>query len=616
MIRKLSIAAVASLAFIAHSSEAADRIPLSSSMFSLAPGSSGDPGLLADEQALAGDPVAGSTADPVNTWLSTNGAHLNIAYLDLGAPHDLTHLAFYDRNGSADFRVYDDATNRLLVQDDLAGYQTWKVRALAVTTSRLRFENSTGFGRVPEIVLYGAVASGEDGGPTLPEFKVTEHTTASHRNFACHSSACTRTITAITGGQVVLSSTGAMPVNPGDRVCVAPKAGGYTGRIKLDNIRGTELSPIEITNCDGEVVFQNVQEAIQAHGSVHFKVLGNGHSSALYGFRIVGAPDAGVKVRRRSRDFEIGWIQFDDGHGVAVKAKSEEKGPDLVTGQPFVQTGTHVHHLRSNSTQENEAFYIGNTGCDPEVAVESWPDAPLRDVSVHDNILLDSGADGLQVGCATGDVRIFNNYIKKAGYRPFYGDTRQTHGIQVGRSSTGRVYQNWVEDSFGDCVHAEGGDPAGIQIYNNVLKGCPRAVYFNEQLEHAGEVVVANNTILTSSGQGFRASKLHRTRSTPTFRIYDNLFVGTTANTVMFYDDEQTLPLTSLHTLEHGSQLYFADFVEPRFMDGPGADYRLRSDSPARDEGTDTGFLGIVSDLRGVARPPGAYDVGAFEFKP
>lgn len=585
---------------------AASIIPLQPSMLSLAPGSTGNPTLLIDEQLLVGDPLAGTVSDPQTHWQPTDGSHLNVAILNLGEDYDLSTLAFYDRNGAAIFRVYDDITNALLLTDDLSGYKQWKFANLGLSTSRLRFENSTGFGRVPEIVLYGKKSITPDAAPVLPEFKVTQHITANHHNYQCNLVDCDYIFTPSDLRYELSPQKG---IVAGKRICLT--GGVYNKALLLKNLVATEENPTLLTNCNGQVIFENVKEPLQAQLSVNFKILGNGDSNVLYGFKINNSTNAGVKVRNLSRDFELAWIEFVNSQGVAVKAKSETHGTDLVTNLPFVQTGTHIHHMRSEFTLQHEAFYIGNTGCEPN---QPPPDAPLVDVRVHDNILIDSGADALQVGCASGDVRVNNNYIRTAGYRPFNNDTRQRHGIQIGKNSTGKVFSNWVEDIVIDCIHAEGGHPDGISMYNNILVNCERAVYFNARLDYAQQVLFAHNTLINMRSDAFRAAKGHRTSPTP-FIIYDNLIIGEADTTALYFDQATTsVALSELNHLEAWGQVFLPGVGDALFVDAAQQDYRLLSTSLAldSDDENNPGHQ-ILIDLRGLLRDAEP-DAGALEF--
>ena len=98
--------------------------------------------------------------------------------------------------------------------------------------------------------------------------------------------------------------------------------------------------------------------------------------------------------------------------------------------------------------------------------------------------------------------------------------------------------------------------------------------------------------------------------------FYDNLFVGVAENSALIFDGESTAqPITGLYKIQAVNQRYFATASQPGFVDGANRDYRLTATSPARDVGTDTTFLGVTTDLRGVDRDP-AYDIGAYEYTP
>ncbi|MEO7718660.1 MAG: hypothetical protein ABIY70_20880 [Capsulimonas sp.] len=70
-------------------------------------GAHGNAFALFDEQDLAGDPRAGSKAQPKTTW--SEGVdklyYPLTAFVDLGADYQMTDICVYDSNGVGDFRV-------------------------------------------------------------------------------------------------------------------------------------------------------------------------------------------------------------------------------------------------------------------------------------------------------------------------------------------------------------------------------------------------------------------------------------------------------------------------------------------------------------------------------
>lgn len=297
------------------------------------------------------------------------------------------------------------------------------------------------------------------------------------------------------------------PILAGQRVCIA--AGVYPNTFYINGlVKGTAAQPIEFTNCGGQVKLTQKKNPITiTGGSRHVKVLGNGHRGTLYGFYIGDVTESmGIMAYGKSRDFELAWIHIYDMQGfAAVVAKTDVSDAtpaadkiDSETGKLFVQTNTHLHHIKIEKTEEGEGFYIGYYGCAPGANHYR-----LRGVKLHDNVMLDTGAEGLQVGCADENVQIYNNYIKDAGWNPFNGTEEQTGGLQIGEGTgDASVYNNWVENVQGNCIRftsGSGKDPNKLQIHfhDNVVKDCANFFYFNSRL--AGELIAPDQTNIQST---------------------------------------------------------------------------------------------------------------------
>lgn len=147
------------------------------------PQSDGNPGLLADEQAAAGDPRMGDNNDLTSNWYTTLAPHANAAIIDLGGVYRIDRIYLYDRNGAGggtdgNFTVTAGSTasgwTNTLISDPLESYLVWKgfpnnpandlgsfvddptLEFSGVTTRYLRVVNPTGYLVMPEIVVYGA----------------------------------------------------------------------------------------------------------------------------------------------------------------------------------------------------------------------------------------------------------------------------------------------------------------------------------------------------------------------------------------------------------------------------------------------------------------------------
>lgn len=162
------------------------RITLTPDMITLdGPQSDGDPGLLADEQELVGDPRNGDRNTPTTSWNTIFNPHVNAAIIDLGSHHIIYRIYLYDSFGAGDgssgnFTVTAgdpfNGWSNVLISDSLPYYQIWQgfpnntsndlpsytddpaLEFDGVITKYLRIVNPTGYLGMPEIVIYGTPA--------------------------------------------------------------------------------------------------------------------------------------------------------------------------------------------------------------------------------------------------------------------------------------------------------------------------------------------------------------------------------------------------------------------------------------------------------------------------
>lgn len=163
------------------------------------PQSDGDPGLLLDEQAAAGDPRAGYRPDLTTVWNTIFNPHVNAAIIDLGAVYRIERIYLYDTHGVAggtdgDFTVTAGSASsgwtNTLISDPMPFWKVWKgfpndptndggffvddpTLELGVVTRYLRLVNPTGYVGMPEIVVYGKRALAADAEPCLDSCSCT-----------------------------------------------------------------------------------------------------------------------------------------------------------------------------------------------------------------------------------------------------------------------------------------------------------------------------------------------------------------------------------------------------------------------------------------------------------
>jgi hypothetical protein len=129
---------------------------------------------LVDEQALAGDPKAGTGGAVRTEWMPSwiAGDYPWSCYIDLGQPTRITDIYLYDHEWKAgDFSVSTGAPGNwvVLFTDGLPRNNQWFGRAVDVTTRYLRFTRHSPTAFVDEVVLYGAPGQAD----TVPPAAVT-----------------------------------------------------------------------------------------------------------------------------------------------------------------------------------------------------------------------------------------------------------------------------------------------------------------------------------------------------------------------------------------------------------------------------------------------------------
>ncbi|WP_372633154.1 fibronectin type III domain-containing protein [Cohnella sp.] len=143
------------------------KITLTASMI-LNESTSGDATRLVDEQALSGDPKAGSGGSPVNGWdPGSNSIYFPAsAVIDLGADYQLTDVYLYDGAGGGDFHVAAGTPFNWtpLFTDNLSQHNKWSGHSVNITTRYVQVTFPGCCRQMHEIVLYGTL----QGTPVTP----------------------------------------------------------------------------------------------------------------------------------------------------------------------------------------------------------------------------------------------------------------------------------------------------------------------------------------------------------------------------------------------------------------------------------------------------------------
>ncbi len=121
----------------------------------------GNPSALVDEQDIAGDPLNGTSGNPVTAY--TNGYEGQELFyplevvIDLYAEHKISSLHYYDINGSDTIWVYTGSPKswKLLLKETTSAYMSWSGHTLSDTSRYLLIKVNSPQTLITELVLYG-----------------------------------------------------------------------------------------------------------------------------------------------------------------------------------------------------------------------------------------------------------------------------------------------------------------------------------------------------------------------------------------------------------------------------------------------------------------------------
>jgi hypothetical protein len=456
--------------------------------------------------------------------------------------------------------------------------------------------------------------------------------------------------------QVAAYDAAAVPA--GATICVDDRSG--SGSLLIKNVAGQPGTPILISNCEGSAVIPatNGNYALSISNSKYFKLSGRG-TGLDYGLELDGRQALtnttsrvmGLTIGGLSSNFEVESVYVHDVGFAGIMAKTdpgnictEAENPDhryvidtakKIVRDTFVQHDTHLHHNKVVGTANGEGFYIGYTGYTGNPvdndACAGWTKygGPLDGVDLHDNIVENTGAEGLQLGSADqGTVRVHGNRVTDPGQRPF--EAHQDNGIQIGAGTTGDLYDNQIFNAGGNGIILLGlGDN---RIFDNlVVDSGGSGIFADDRPDPLGvredrtnaPVDIFNNTIVTTStGSGIEI------RAGFTYSVRNNLIVNPGSYDLRgdpgaflyqggFTSNDPPVDLGApANSATSGSNLFVRAVADAGFVNPAASNYDLSASSGAIDHGSDISGESVTQDLLGRPRRSGPrYDVGAFEYQ-
>ncbi len=271
--------------------------------------------------------------------------------------------------------------------------------------------------------------------------------------------------------------------------------------IDIRNFHGTEDAPFIFTNCDGKAIvsLSEKPEAIRIRNSSYIRLTGTGSPNDLYGIEIKNGTQ-GLRAYEKVNDLEVDHLEISK-VGIGIWSVTRPTCDGSANKGNYVQKNTVIHHNYIHDVH-GEGMYIGgskwengfdNNDCPGEKLLQ--PD--LIGVRVFNNLVENTGWDGIQVGGAIEDCEIYNNSIKN--YGTLEKGIHQA-GLMINPGTTGKIYSNTINGGTGNAIHVLGFNNL---IYSNTISGCQmNAIHVGDRNPLSNmSYRILNNTIINNKGK-------------------------------------------------------------------------------------------------------------------
>ncbi|HEY8400718.1 MAG TPA: right-handed parallel beta-helix repeat-containing protein, partial [Cytophagaceae bacterium] len=387
-------------------------------------------------------------------------------------------------------------------------------------------------------------------------------------------------------------------IGPGSVVCLEA---GTRGPLILRNFVGSPTSPIIFVNKGGKVTFKTSGSyGVKVENSKYLKFTGTGSSSHKYGIEIDG-PHIGITFEKLTTNLELEYAEIHNIGFAGVMCKTDPSCDQSTWRDNFVMRDIVMHHNYIYKTG-GEGFYIGNSFYASGRSLSCGNIMPhsIENLSLYDNIVRYTDAEGIQVGCVIRGAKIYNNTIEYYGQSPFAN--YQNNGLQIGEGTGGLCYNNVIKNGPGNGMIVLGlGDNV---IFNNlIINSGENGVFVDERYTPGSNFAFYNNTIVNAGQDGMR----FYSEKIPMNTVVNNIIINPGSG--KFINTSNGVRLTESNNFTS------KNVADVKFVNASAGDYRLQAGSPAIDAGANVASKGVTFDLTGAGRPAGkGFDIGAYEF--
>lgn len=416
-------------------------------------------------------------------------------------------------------------------------------------------------------------------------------------------------------------------VKPGDTVYL--KA-GVRDKLLIRNFTGLPDSPIVFMNKDSiTTISTNSYYGLSIQNCRYIRLSGTGNQINQYGIQIEKVlGGAGIGVGGKTSDFEIDHISIQNCLTEGIMAKTDPDCSFTTTREYFTQFNTTIHDNYINQVGD-EGLYIGSSYYSGIHLTCSGKDtvvfpSVLNTVKIYNNIISNTGWDGLQVSSAPLHCEIHHNTITNDSQKE---TKNQMSGILMGGGSKCNCYNNKISDGKGDGIEEHG--LGGNKIYNNIIVNAGKNFLPNDPTQRKHGIFVSDNSVLPDSSFSILFNDIVNPKSdgirfqsvkSKNSLIASNLIINPGAYDVYENDNTSFSGKDAYVMIPYsGSSLQLKNNFFTRSISEASvsvSDYSILNGSPL----INTGYQqdnSITTDFMNGERPvDGYFDIGAIEYVP
>jgi len=394
-------------------------------------------------------------------------------------------------------------------------------------------------------------------------------------------------------------------VQPGDTICLLP---GQKSYLWITHLHGSPEEPIVIINTIGIVSITQFYYGIKFDSCSFIKLSGKGVSAFSYGINVHNVDGAGMSIEGLSTDIEVEGIEISFTLFPGIFCKSDPNCEFNSTRDKYTMRNVSLHDNYIHDTGM-EGFYVGSsfyTGINVTCNGKDTTLFPhlIRGLKVYNNQITRTGWDGLQVSSADSACAIYGNNIS---YDSESAELNQMSGIIMGEGSVCDCFNNQIQNGKGNGIQVLG--LGGNKVYNNLIFNAGRTyyqvypymngIYVGDQNTTPGaSFLIAYNSIISPRDYGidFRSSTTS-----------GNQFVN---NIVMNYGREVLLG-GNIAIVNNST---FPSLDQTQFVDMSGGNFDLKPTALAVNAAIQVSQLDLSYDIINRDRPFALVnDIGAYE---